>query len=950
MKNWSIRYKLLFILLFVGLVPFMGISTLEFALSKQTLKESYQEKLVSVRDTKKNNIEMYFQGLSNQLIISASNPAVIRSMEEFDRAFSAFPIALSSQALIRLENYYKTDFANTYAQATSKSIDTLSLIESLDSPAKAFQSAFISENPAALGSKNDLIQLSGALANSDYADVHSRFHPWFNELLNLFELYDVFLVNNQGRMVYSVFKELDFATDLNTGLYSQTGLGQAWRQAVKLKAGEVAYIDLAPYTPSYEAPAGFIATPVFRGNQQRGVLIFQMPLDTITTVMSNRAGLGQTGESYLIGPDQLMRSDSYLSPETHSVAASFANPEAGKVVTDAANRVLKGETGVQLINDYNGNPVLSAYAPIQFGSFNWGMIVEQDVAEVFASTQALMIKVLIIGLFMAVLIAAFAIWVGNVFSRPIIQLVNNMREVGRSFNFKQRIHVHAKDEVGQASASFNQMMASLSQAIDDVNKAVNAVAQGDFSQKVDSEMTGDLLVLKLGINQSAENIEKVTGQILFAMDSLAKGEFDVQVETNAAGRYQVILQQSNHALTHLNAIVSDINESMTQMREGRFNSRVSAEALGTLNEMKQNFNQSMEAISTAISEISQVVAAQAGGDLTVKLPKGTFKGELHDLKNAINYSSLKMNEVVNVAIDVSDVVNNAAKEVSQGAGDLSQRVQEQAAALEQTSATMEQMTSQLKSTAENAHRASELASNVTEKASHGVSIMSDTIDAMATIEESSSRIVEIVTLIDGIAFQTNLLALNAAVEAARAGEHGRGFAVVAGEVRALAQKSAEAAKEIKLLIDETSLRVNNGSVLANQTGETLNVIQAAIGQVSDMIKDMARATEEQTEGVSQVNQAISQIDGVTQQNAALVEETSAAAESLSEQSRALQKEMSFFKTDAHPTFDHASEPSKYQSKFDKSKSDVSSLKSNLKQPRIMSPVKVVKANDEWAEF
>ena len=489
-------------------------------------------------------------------------------------------------------------------------------------------------------------------------------------------------------------------------------------------------------------------------------------------------------------------------------------------------------------------------------------------------------------------------------------------------------------------------MHSLSQAIDEVNGSVSAVAEGDFTRRVRSEMTGDLFTLKQGINQSADNIEKVTAQILYAMECLAKGQFNTQVETDAAGRYQAILLQSNRALSSLNEIVSDINQSMVQMREGRFNNRVTAEAEGTLNEMKQSFNQSMESISIAISEISQVVAAQAAGDLTVKLPKGTFKGELHDLKNAINYSSLKMNEVVNVAIEVSAVVNNAAKEVSQGAGDLSQRVQEQAAALEQTSATMEQMTSQLKSTTDNANKASGLALSVNQQAQQGVSIMGETIAAMSAIEESSSKIVEIVSLIDGIAFQTNLLALNAAVEAARAGDHGRGFAVVAGEVRGLAQKSAEAAKDIKGLIDETSQRVKNGSLLANQTGETLSTIQASIFQVAEMIRDMAKATEEQSEGVTQVNQAISQIDGVTQQNAALVEQTSAAAESLSDQSRLLQKEMGFFKTDSHPTYDHVSEASSYEPKFKKQlpKLERSALSLGVKTHSVN------KKTEEWTDF
>ncbi|SFR60317.1 methyl-accepting chemotaxis protein [Thiomicrospira sp. ALE5] len=267
-----------------------------------------------------------------------------------------------------------------------------------------------------------------------------------------------------------------------------------------------------------------------------------------------------------------------------------------------------------------------------------------------------------------------------------------------------------------------------------------------------------------------------------------------------------------------------------------------------------------------------------------------------DIKTTLERLTKELTSKVTVVKMSSNSVRTSANEVADGARGLSQRIQEQAATIEETSATMEQMTSQLESTTTNANQAAKLSNDVNTQAKDTMSVMSNTITAMGSIEESSRKIVEIVSLIDGIAFQTNLLALNAAVEAARAGEHGRGFAVVAGEVRALAQKSAQAAKEIKTLIDETNQRVKNGSELANQTGKTLDRIQVAVDQVTNMINEIASAAEEQAEGVKQVKEAIHQIDSATQQNAAFVEQTSAAADALSQQAVTMQQEMHFFKT------------------------------------------------------
>lgn len=359
---------------------------------------------------------------------------------------------------------------------------------------------------------------------------------------------------------------------------------------------------------------------------------------------------------------------------------------------------------------------------------------------------------------------------------------------------------------------------------------------------------------------------------------------------------------------------------------------------------KENIREELE---DAISRFSVVLSALSEGDLTKKLPSGHFKGALHNLKNAISYSILKMNEVVGSVTSVAEHINHSAAEVAEGAMSLNQRVQQQASALEETSATMNEMTSQVQSSAQNARQASEVARSVKEKAHNGMEVMQQTINAMTAIEESSTKISEIVSIIDGIAFQTNLLALNAAVEAARAGEHGRGFAVVAAEVRNLAQKSAESAKDIKKLIDETTERVSQGTSLAGESGKMLGDINESIESVTQMINEIAIATQEQSEGVHQVHQAITQIDGVTQQNAALVEETSAAAESLNEQAAKLQSEMDFFKPDPEVKQLYLQAPVK--SMPTKKPKQAQAALTREPQAKASLPNKA-SATQEWAEF
>jgi methyl-accepting chemotaxis protein len=259
----------------------------------------------------------------------------------------------------------------------------------------------------------------------------------------------------------------------------------------------------------------------------------------------------------------------------------------------------------------------------------------------------------------------------------------------------------------------------------------------------------------------------------------------------------------------------------------------------------------------------------------------------------------------------SDAIATASGQIAAGNQDLSSRTEEQASSLEETAASMEELTSTVKQNADNARQANQLALSASEVAVKGGNVVGQVVDTMASINASSKKIVDIIGVIDGIAFQTNILALNAAVEAARAGEQGRGFAVVAAEVRSLAQRSGAAAKEIKGLIDDSVGKVDVGSALVGEAGKTMAEIVGSVKRVTDIIGEITAASQEQSTGIEQVNQAIAQMDQVTQQNAALVEEAAAAAQSMQEQAANLVEAVSVFRLEAGAHGGHATriEPS-----------------------------------------
>jgi methyl-accepting chemotaxis protein len=302
----------------------------------------------------------------------------------------------------------------------------------------------------------------------------------------------------------------------------------------------------------------------------------------------------------------------------------------------------------------------------------------------------------------------------------------------------------------------------------------------------------------------------------------------------------------------------------------------------------------IRSITRPLHQAVEVASAVAKGDLTQRI-EVTSMDETGQLLHALRDMVNRLTGIVSGVRNTTDSINTAAQEIASGNSDLSQRTEEQASSLEETASSMEELTSTVKQNAENARQANQLAANASDIAVKGGLAVNEVVQTMGSISASSKKIMDIISVIEGIAFQTNILALNAAVEAARAGEQGRGFAVVAAEVRNLAQRSAAAAKEITALIGDSVDKVDIGSKQVDKAGETMNEIVLAVKRVTDIMAEIAAASNEQSSGIEQVNQALVQMDEVTQQNAALVEEAAASAESMQEQALALTAAVHVFK-------------------------------------------------------
>jgi methyl-accepting chemotaxis protein len=504
-----------------------------YADGKSALEKQAFAKLTAVREMKASHVEDYFQQIRRQVLTFSEDRMVIDATRNFRKAFESLDLELDleevlSEGDLQLKLYYQNEFLPRLNRNLSRDA-VLADFWPDNETVRALQYSYIVTNPFDVGSKH---QLNRSRFSTDYSDFHAIYHPVIRSYLEKFGYYDIFLVDPEtGHIVYSVFKEVDFGTSLLTGPYRDTNFAQAFRAARQLGASDFVRLeDFAPYPPSYNAPASFIASPIFDGEELVGVLLFQMPVDRINEIMTSDqtwsdVGLGDSGETYLVGDDFKLRSQSRFLIEDQdgylNAIAAQGTPAAlvdqiaslGSAIglqdvrTEGAVAALAGETGVRIFSDYRGEPVLSSYRSLGIADVNWIILSEIDESEAFQPATTLRNKILL----SLVFIVVGSIVIAILFSRNITSPLRSLSErAGRlaEGDLDTEITAGGRDELSALAKDFERMRRSIKELVDRQTASIEALAVPLIP------VADDVIVLPLVGELDPERMQRVRATLI----------------------------------------------------------------------------------------------------------------------------------------------------------------------------------------------------------------------------------------------------------------------------------------------------------------------------------------------------------------------------------------------------------------------------------------------------
>jgi len=847
-RDLSIRAKLLFTLLGIGVLSVGTIGWIGYSSARQNLEAEAFGTLAGVQSNKANAVEGYVEDIRRQVVTTSENDQTVRAMREFRSAFQvldardAAPIGDGKEAV---RTYYEEDFIPRLEEGTGTDGAADSYVPE-EGHIQYLQNKYIASNPNPVGEKDQLARPEEGW--EVYHVTHAKYHDDFRRLLHSFNYYDLFLVEpDNGHIVYSVYKEVDFGTSLLDGPYQDSNFAEAFRAARDAENGdEHRLVDFSAYVPSYGAPASFIASPIMDEGEVIGVLVFQMPIGEINKTLTGgqdwaAEGLGATGETFLVGPDRRMRTDArslledpnayletlrdqgYDDATVDRIEALNTTILQQEVRMEAVDRALAGKTGRTTESDYRGEDVLSAYSPADIEGVDWAVVSKIDRDEALAAVDALTWRIGLWGGALLVLAGGIALVFVRSFTRPIVALRDASKKVTAG-TLDVTVPVEGQDEVGELTAAFNEMVDQNREALNDAAAKEEAARQA----------TQEAEEARARVERQRADLQENIATMMEAMDRFADGDLTVRLD-------------------------ADRDDEIGRLYEG-FN-----RAVGNLRRMVLR-----------VREAAESTAASAG----------QIETSSERMASSTEEQSAQSEEVAAAVEELNQTINENAESV--------QRTADAAA-----------------TGGEQARRGGEVVDDVVRKIDEIAEVVDHSAETIERLGASSEEIGEIVDTIDEIADQTNLLALNAGIEAARAGEEGQGFAVVAEEVRKLAERTDQATDEIAEMIEQVqsetgdaveavragTRRVEEGLELADEAGTVLDEIVESIARVEERADEIAAASEQQSTTSEEIARSVQSISTAAQESAASVTQVAGSAADLNALTETLRESIQQFRVE-----------------------------------------------------
>ncbi len=763
LKNVKLGTRLIILFLLVGIIPFAIIGFVSLTIGSTALESQAFNQLEAVREIKKEQIRTYFKTVENQMATFAENKMTTDAMFKFSEYLSDFTFENNiddsnlPELKSKLRYYYENDYTAEIAKHSVAGIfDVDALMNSLSEEGVGIQYYYIAfnENPV---DKKLLMDEARDLATYS-RNAHKVYHPSFRNYMEKFGYKDILLIEpEKGTVVYSVTKRAEFGTSLTDGPFKDTHIGQLFQSIVaEPKRGNVVMQDYAVYGPAFNEPVGFIGAPIFdESDDFVGVAVFQLSLDSLNQIMSKRDGMGESGETYLVGQDLLMRSDSFRDPKQFSAKISLSNPEKGQINTEVVKKALEGKPGKIITKSYHGGEVLSAYVPIDIHGVKWALMAEILKSEALEAKKSLIFWNTAIGISGALLIFGLALLISKSITRPIVKVVNGLDELAQGEgDLTMRLTANGKDEIADLAHKFNAFMEKLQSMIKEVTTGVETL----------STSSGSLKEISIEMTSGSEHTSAKSNTVASASE-----EMSVNMNSVAAS-----MEQSSNNTDTVAKAASEMTTTIAEIAENTANAHeVTEDAVQQIHSASEKVlalgkaAQKIDKITETITDISEqtnllalnatIEAARAGESgrgfavvaneikaLARQTAQATLdiQQQINDVQNSTSSTASSIDEISKVIVGINDIVtviSAAVEEQSASTNEIVNNINQTAQGISEVTVNVNQSSIASQSISQEIADVNQSANEISENSAHVKTSAEDLSELAQSLNELVGR-------------------------------------------------------------------------------------------------------------------------------------------------------------------------------------------------------------------